>query len=42
LFKDDKILQIGEMTIANPTVIAIVPEKLEWICFYKHKKWSCV
>lgn len=24
LFKDDKILQIGEMTIANPTVVAIV------------------
>lgn len=23
LFKDDKILQIGEMTITNPTVIAI-------------------
>ena len=26
LLKEDKIMQIGELTIPNPTVVAIVPD----------------
>lgn len=32
LFKDDKILQIGEMGIPNPTVIAVLPNnEQQWL-----------
>ena len=27
LFKEEKILQIGELNIANPTVVAILPKR---------------